>query len=281
MTHPSTRREFLWSGGVGAASLAAVGLAKPPVGAAPPDALPPPRVAAGTPTWVNFPHLDPHVIAETVGKSHFDEARVRELVGRFPAVVNAGWDWGFGDWETPLGAAAHTGRRAIAEFLLGQGARIDIFAAAMLGYTDAVKGLIAAQPGIERTVGPHGISLLAHAKAGGEQAKDTLVYLETLPGAGAGLESRAISADVRSKYLGDYAFGAGESERFQIKLDSRGNLAFAYAAQSPRMLHSLGNDEFYPAGVFTTRFKFDLSSNPAALKISGGACSLAATRTGG
>ena len=40
-----------------------------------------------------------------------DEARVKELVTTHPHLANAWWDWGFGDWESPLGAAAHTGRR--------------------------------------------------------------------------------------------------------------------------------------------------------------------------
>ena len=45
--------------------------------------------------------------------------------------MNASWDWGGGDWETGLGAAAHMGRRDIAELLLGRGARLDLFAAAI------------------------------------------------------------------------------------------------------------------------------------------------------
>src|SRR5262245_48530133 len=99
---------------------------------------------------------------------------------RDPALVNAWWDWGFGDWESPLGAASHVGQRDIAEFLLERGARIDIFAAAMLGFTAVVRAFVVAQPGIQRTLGPHGITLLAHAKAGGKKAADTLAYLTEL-----------------------------------------------------------------------------------------------------
>jgi hypothetical protein len=40
--------------------------------------------------------------------------------------------------------------------------------AAMLGMTDVVKGMIAARPGTEATLGPHGITLLNHARAGGK-----------------------------------------------------------------------------------------------------------------
>ena len=35
-----------------------------------------------------------------------------------PALARASWDWGYGDWETPIDAASHVGNRAIAEFLI-------------------------------------------------------------------------------------------------------------------------------------------------------------------
>jgi hypothetical protein len=88
-------------------------------------------------------------------------------VKAYPELVNAWWDWGYGDWESPLGAAAHVGDRAIAEFLLANGARMDIFAAAMLGQTAVVRAFIEVQPGIQRSLGPHSITLLSHAEAGG------------------------------------------------------------------------------------------------------------------
>ena len=57
------------------------------------------------------PRQDPAVVREVVGVSHRDLARVRELVERQPALANATIDWGFGDWESALGAASHVGRR--------------------------------------------------------------------------------------------------------------------------------------------------------------------------
>jgi len=50
--------------------------------------------------------------------AHFNLARVKELVGRHATLAKAAWDWGFGDWETALGAASHVGNRDIAELLL-------------------------------------------------------------------------------------------------------------------------------------------------------------------
>src|SRR5687768_1690339 len=78
--------------------------------------------------WPGFPRQDQKLVAEVVGMAHSNEQRVKELVKAHPELVNAWWDWGFGDWESPLGAASHVGQRGIAEFLLVQGARIDIFA---------------------------------------------------------------------------------------------------------------------------------------------------------
>ncbi len=87
------------------------------------------------------PHLlsqDPKLVKETVAVSHGNLPRVRELVEASPALAKATWDWGFGDWETALGAASHTGRREIAELLIAHGARPDIFTFAMFGQLDVV-----------------------------------------------------------------------------------------------------------------------------------------------
>src|SRR5262249_50059357 len=110
--------------------------------------------------------LAPELVMEFVGKAHGDLNRVQELLAQEPALLNAAWDWGGGDWETGLGAAAHMGRKDIATYLLAQGARIDLFAAAMLGYLDIVKAILTAAPEAGKYPGPHGIPLLVHAKAG-------------------------------------------------------------------------------------------------------------------
>ncbi len=118
------------------------------------------------------------LVYEFVAQAHSNLDRVKELLTQEPALLNAAWDWGGGDWETGLGAAAHMGRKDIAEFLLGQGARSDIFAAAVLDQIEIVKALIARQPSAKNALGPHGIPLIEHAKAGG--AQQVLKYLEIL-----------------------------------------------------------------------------------------------------
>lgn len=124
------------------------------------------------------PALEAKLVQEFVGVAHGDLDRVKELLAQEPALVNATWDWGGGDFETALGAAGHMGRRDIAELLLSNGARIDIFVAAMLGKLEIVQAALNAYPESIHTPGPHGILLIAHAQAGGEEAKAVLEFLE-------------------------------------------------------------------------------------------------------
>lgn len=122
--------------------------------------------------------IAPELVKEFVGNAHGDLTRVRELLEQEPGLLNAAWDWGGGDWETALGAAAHMGRRDIALFLLERGARLDLFAAAMLGKLEVVKAMIADQSSLKDALGPHGIPLVAHAAAGGEEASAVIAFLQ-------------------------------------------------------------------------------------------------------
>jgi len=122
--------------------------------------------------------LPPGVVGEFVGRAHVDLARVTELLNRYPTLIHAVFDWGNGDWESALGAAAHSGRKDIAEFLVGRGARIDIFAAAMLGKVSLLKAFLHESPGALHATGPHGISLIEHAKKGGNA--EVIGYLNHL-----------------------------------------------------------------------------------------------------
>lgn len=126
------------------------------------------------------PALATALVNEMVLKSHSDLTRVQELVAQEAALVNAVWDWGGGDFESAIGAAAHTGQRAIALFLLENGARMDLYVAAMLGKLDVVKSILAAFPNARHIPGAHGIPLLVHAQMGGTDAAAVVAYLESL-----------------------------------------------------------------------------------------------------
>jgi len=126
--------------------------------------------------------LEAEQIQEFVVKSHGDLERVKELLAQEPALINASWDWGGGDWETGLGGAAHMGRVDIANYLLEHGARLDLFAAAMLGKLEIVRAALDAYPDAINTPGPHGIRLIAHAQAGGNNAIPVYEYLKSHAG---------------------------------------------------------------------------------------------------
>ena len=122
--------------------------------------------------------LDPATVQSFVANAHGDLDVVRSLLADEPALINAAWDWVGGDWETGLGAAAHMGRRQIALFLLEHGARLDLFAAAMLGHFDIVSAMLSDFPEMRDALGPHGIPLVEHARAGGADARAVLELLE-------------------------------------------------------------------------------------------------------
>lgn len=124
--------------------------------------------------------LDLELVKEFVAAAHKDLDQTRTLLNAQRGLINATWDWGGGDFETALGGAAHMGQREIALFLLGNGARLDLFAAAMLGQTAIVRAVLETDPSLRNTPGPHGIRLIAHAETGGEHAAETLAYLESL-----------------------------------------------------------------------------------------------------
>ena len=218
--------------------------------------------------WAGFPRQEYAWAKEVVTAAHMDLGRVKAVVEAHPAAANATIDWGFGDWETPLGAAAHMGRREIAEYLLEKGARLDIFAAAMLGMTEVVKAMVAARPGIEGTLGPHGIPLLSHARAGGERGKETLAYLETLPAAGRGIPTPPLDRERRKLFAGVYQIEGGP--RAEVKLLSPDQLGLMVESASPR-LHHAGNEVFYPAGVPRVRVEFEMKNGkPAGMRITDG-----------
>jgi hypothetical protein len=126
------------------------------------------------------PPLNSELVKEFVIAAHGNLDKTKELLGNEPGLLNATWDWGGGDFEMAIGGAGHMGRRDIAQFLLEKGGRMDVFVAAMLGELELVKATLTKFPNLLTSHGPHGIPLIAHAKAGGDDAKAVLDYLEKL-----------------------------------------------------------------------------------------------------
>lgn len=131
------------------------------------------------PSWKK-PQVNRQLAQDFVIYAHSDLEMVTQLYAREPGLLNAAVDWGAGDYETALGGASHMGRKDIVSFLLSKGARIDLFCATMLGQLEAVKAFLTLQPTLIDARGPHGFTLHFHAQVGGEEAKPTLDYLQSI-----------------------------------------------------------------------------------------------------
>lgn len=132
-----------------------------------------------TPSWKK-PQINRSMVQDFVIYAHSDLDMVKKLLDKEPALLNGVMDWGAGDWESGLGGASHMGRHDIVEYLLGKGARIDIFCAAMMGQLEAVKLFLILEPALIDAKGPHGFSLHFHAQVGGSASEPVLDYLQSV-----------------------------------------------------------------------------------------------------
>ena len=126
------------------------------------------------------PQLSQDLVKEWLIAAHVDPAKNMKMLEETPDFLNAVYNIGAWDWEDALGAAGHMGHKDLARHLLSKGARMTICVAAMLGELNVVKSMITAFPYMKDTVGPHKISLLTHAKTGGEPALPVVDYLKSL-----------------------------------------------------------------------------------------------------
>jgi hypothetical protein len=227
-----------------------------------------------------FPAQDYESVRDVVGKSHFDYDAVQELVTTRPELAKAAWDWGFGDWESALGAASHVGRPDIATILIEHGARPDLFTFAMMGQVDAVRAVCTANPGIQGVPGPHGITLLRHAKAGGDDAKAVVEYLEELGGADVRQTSEPLDKEAAETYVGEYVPEGAPDVTLHVKYNERrSSVTIGRDDESTRFLLYRGNHEFSPAGAASVVFAFELHEEQAtAMTLQDGALALRSTR---
>jgi len=209
-----------------------------------------------------FPTQPPELTREMATVSHFNLSRVKELVEARPSLARASWDWGFGDWESALGAASHMGNRAIAEYLISSGARPSLFSAAMLGQLEVVKAMVNANPHAERIRGPHGISLLSHAKMGGEAARPVFDFLHSLGDADADTTAPLSDSDIIA-LPGTYVFGLSANQRIEVTVERREGVSSMYSLLTwtregtmGRPLVHVGDRAFYPAGARSVHIRF-------------------------
>ena len=246
MTH--TRRQFLRT----VPTLGAFAVSTLPLS----YLAPVPGTFQGTSVGDFFPALDPSLIKDVVGLSHSNLARVKELVQQHPALAKASWDWGFGDHETALGAASHVGQRPIAEFLLENGAPPTLFSATMLGQLDVVKAFMTATPGLQKIRGPHSLSLMVHAKAGGPPAAAVVSYLESIGDAALPLPEEPLAPENRAMLDGRYVFGDRPRDVFTVQTKPT-QVSLARDGADARLLRHLGRLEFAPPGAPAVRIRFE------------------------
>lgn len=259
-TQTISRRKVIQSSALGF-----LGLSLP---MATPTLLPerPPATSSSGKPHPAYPSLDPDLVSEVVGKSHFDLETVRRLVDQRPELASAVWEWRFGDFESAVGAAAHVGRRDIIHYLLSKGARPNLFTYATLGAYKAVKIMIESTPGIQTTLGPHGISLQDHARAGlrmKDQMSEAEInnceklidYLESL-GDADGQRYEEVPEDEKPRYLGDYKYGDGADEGFSVQLNMRKLLSLGAIGEFGGALYKIGNNEFAYNGAPSVRVTF-------------------------
>jgi hypothetical protein len=226
-----------------------------------------------------YPVTAPDLAREMVGASHAQLDRVRGLLSEDAGLAKASWDWGFGDWETALGAASHTGRVDIVEVLLAHGARPDVFTFAVLDRVDAVRAIVESVPHARALTGPHGISLASHAAAGG--ADRVSAYLAEA-GLAAGTGS-VITPDLAGPYLGTYAWSETDADRFVVAWNDRaGTLTIAREGRLARALSPVADDEFSPVGAPHVRVRFERDAGrPVRIVVTGSGPEVTAGRVPG
>jgi hypothetical protein len=231
------------------------------------------KTGNGEPLFYRYPSMNDNMVSTIVGASHGNIDKVKELVSKRPELAGASWDWGFGDWETALGAASHVGRRDIAEFLISNGARPDIFTFTMMGMLKSVQEIIETVPGIQTHAGPHGITLLQHAKnrledknisaTDSANVNKVISYLESLGNADLKPKNLEVTEEEKQKYTGEYRFGNGEGEIFVVDKHRLGFLQIGRKGSSPRKMNKVDENTFSPAGAPSVKIIFKMKDDKA------------------
>ena len=131
------------------------------------------------PSWKRV-QINRQLVQDFVIYAHMDLDMTKKLLEKEPGLIAASMNWGGTDWESGFNGAVHMGRRDIVGYLLENGARPDIFCAAMLGMLDVVQTMLKFQPKLIDVRGPHGFTLHFHAQVGGKEAEPVLDYLQSV-----------------------------------------------------------------------------------------------------
>ena len=124
--------------------------------------------------------LKPEIVKEFVTVAHGNFDRTKEMLENEHLLLHVSNDWGGGDFESAIEACGHTGNKEIIAYLMGKGARYNIYLACTLGHLETVKNVLTFNPALLNSKGPHGLTMLHHAIKGGDGSKPVLEYLQSL-----------------------------------------------------------------------------------------------------
>ena len=169
------------------------------------------------------PQLSADMVKDWIAKAHQRKIDVMKgLLEREPALLQSSWDWGAGDFESAIQAAAHTGSRDMALFLIERGARLDLFASAMLGQLALVKTAVDTFPATLQVRGAHGIPLISHAILGEQPARPVFDFLVAK-----GVDVNAQSKNGATPLMAAVRSGQGELVRVLLSKGADANLKSA------------------------------------------------------
>ncbi|MDZ4770070.1 MAG: ankyrin repeat domain-containing protein [Chloroflexota bacterium] len=135
-------------------------------------------------------------INEFVIAAHHDLPKVQTLLAEHPDILNENAEW----IETAIQGAAHVANHPIIDYLLAQGAPVDICTAALLGRADEVAAFLADNPALKDATGPHGIDIMYYPALGGH-----IAIAETLLAAGALVNPPGPQSPLIGAILGGHA----------------------------------------------------------------------------
>jgi hypothetical protein len=116
-------------------------------------------------------------IKEFVVAGHSNLTKVKEMLSEEPNLIYSSYDWGSGDFEEAIEGAGHVGNIEIANYLIEKGARVNLFVLTMLGKKNIVIPALQEYPSLAEAKGPHGFSLLHHARIGGNNSEEIYDFL--------------------------------------------------------------------------------------------------------
>jgi hypothetical protein len=118
------------------------------------------------------------LVKDFVIAGHGNFPKVKSMLLEHPNLIYSKFDWGNGDFEAAMEGAGHVGNQEIASYLIDAGSRVTLFVLTMLGRMELVKPILEAYPKLIFANGPHGFTLLHHAKMGGAAAEPLYTYLQ-------------------------------------------------------------------------------------------------------